>query len=361
MSAPATPPSTALRWLDPWEAPLRLSGFGWLATDRALRRLPLQPPRALPAAVDALAWCTAGGQVRFISDTDVLEVRVTLRTSFGMDCHPAASPYGFEHMPQTGVSGCDLYLGPPGQERFYAVTRFAAGTGAYTSQLLARNGRQPLSFILNLPLFNGVEALQIGLREGAMLAPPPLQHDRPVVFYGTSITHGGCASRPGACYTNILSRRLRLPVLNLGFSGSGQGEPEVAEAIATLEDPALFVLDYQANSGERMDLTLPGFVAALRSRHPTTPILVVSRIRYGKEALSSEPTTGRAGRQCRAYQRTYVDHRRAGGDAHIHYYDGTRLLGRAYDECTVDGVHPNDLGFFKMADGLAPVIATLLQ
>ncbi len=338
-----------------------LSGFGWLATDRALRRLPLQPPRDLPAAVDQLAWCTAGGQVRFISDTDVLEVRVKLRTPFGMDCHPAASPYGFEHMPQTGVSGCDLYLGPPGQERFHAVTRFAAGVGAYSSVLLTRAGRQPLSFILNLPLFNGLEALQIGLRQGAMVAPPTVGSDRPVVIYGTSITHGGCASRPGACYPNILSRRLRVPVLNLGFSGSGQGEPEVAEAIATLTEPALFVLDYQANSGERMDLTLPGFVAALRSRHPATPILVVSRIRYGKEALSSEPATGRAGRRCRAYQRAFVDRLRASGDAHIHYYDGTRLLGRAYDECTVDGVHPNDLGFFKMADALAPVIAALLR
>lgn len=351
----------SLRWLGPWEAPLALTGFGWFAEEGRLRRLPARPPKALPAAVEALAWCTTGGQVRFVSDTDVLELRVRLRTPFGFDCQPPASPYGFEHMAQTGVSGFDLYLGRPGRERFYGVTRFAFGTGAYTCRLLNRAGREPLSFLLNFPLFNGVEELSIGVRAGATLAAPPAYRQaKPVVIYGTSITHGGCASRPGMCFTNILSRQLNVPVLNLGFSGSGQGEPEVAEAIATIPDPALFVLDYQANSGERMDRTLPRFIAALRARHADTPILVLSRIRYGKEALRSEPAMRRLGNRCRAYQRELVKTLRAEGDAHLHYFDGARLLGRDYDECTVDGVHPNDVGFFKMATALEPVIQRLL-
>lgn len=347
-------------WRDPRATPELLSGFAWLGEEGLYRRLPAVPPASLPAAVEELAWCTAGGQLRFVSDTDVLQVRVRLRTAFGMDCQPPASPYGFEHMAQTGVSGFDLYLGAPGRERFFAVTRFAAGARAYRAGLLARVGRTPLSFILNFPLFNGVEELLVGIRAGATFAPALSRPDRPVIVYGTSITHGGCASRPGACYTNVLSRRLGMPVVNLGFSGSGCGEPEVAAAVATVRDPALFLLDYEANSGGRMDETLPGFIAALRARHPDTPILVLSRIRFGREALRTETALRRSGSRCRRYQRELVDALRQAGDAHLHFFDGARLLGRRYDECTVDGVHPNDLGFFKMADALAPVVAWLL-
>jgi len=351
-----------LIWRDPRDAPLALSGFAWFDEDRLFRRLPLCLPRPLPPVVEELAWCTAGGQLRFTSDTDILDIRARLRTPFGMDCAPASGPYGFEHMPQTGVSGFDLYLGEPGRERFYAVTRFPAGAGEYECRLLGRAGRAPLSFILNFPLFNGVKELSIGLRAGASLAAPPsCRLASPVVVYGTSITHGGCASRPGASYTNILSRGLNVPFVNLGFSGSGQGEPEVAEAIATIRRASLFVLDYEANSGGRMDATLPGFISALRARHAETPILVLSRIRFSKEALSSEPAMRHAGNRCRAYQRELVAALRAAGDTNLHFYDGSRLLGRGYDECTVDGTHPNDLGFFKMAAGLEPVIRKLLN
>jgi lysophospholipase L1-like esterase len=353
--------SIELLWHNPQDAPFQLSGFGWLNEERLLRRLPYNPPKPLPPIVDELAWCTVGGQLRFISDTDVLDIRVKLRTPFGMDCAPPPSPYGFDHMAQTGISGFDLYLGEPGKEHFYGVTRFAFGTGEYACRLLNRAGREPLSFILNFPLFNGVEELHIGIRAGAMLAaPPPYRVDAPVVIYGTSITHGGCASRPGTCFTNVLSRRLNVPFVNLGFSGSGQGEPEVAEAVATINKASLFILDYQENSGERIDRTLPGFITALRARHPDTPILVVSGIRYGKQSLRSESAIWKSNKQCRAYQRKLVETLRAAGDMKIHYFDGVRLFGRDYDECTVDGVHPNDLGFFKMATALAPVIQTLL-
>ncbi|MHB0935269.1 MAG: SGNH/GDSL hydrolase family protein [Armatimonadota bacterium] len=348
-------------WHAPYDEPFQLCGFPWFGGDRIFRRLPLRLPKPLPPAVELLSWCTAGGQVRFTSDTDILKVKVRLREQFGMDCAPPAGPYGFEHMAHTGVSGFDLYLGEPGAERFWGVTRFPSGAQEYECQLLGRAGRAPLSFILNFPLFNGVEELQIGIGAGASVeAPPPYRLDRPVVVYGTSITHGGCASRPGACYTNILSRRLNVPVVNLGFSGSGQGEREVAEAIATVQHPALFVLDYEANSGGKMDATLPGFIEVLRAAHPDTPILVVSRIRFGKESLKSEPGIRKAGNRCRAYQKGLVEHLRAAGDQQLHFFDGAKLLGRDYDECTVDGVHPNDLGFFKMAHGLAPVIQALL-
>ena len=357
-----TRPATedGLVWYAPHEKPFKLAGFNWFPKDHVYRRLPLNGP--LPPAIERLAWCCAGGQVRFTSDTDKLVVKAKLREPFGLDCVPFASPYGPEHMPQTGASGFDLYLGPPGAACFHAVTRFPAGCGEYHCQLLNRTGREPLEFTLNFPLFNGVDEILIGLNPDASVQPPPAYRlENPVVVYGTSITHGGCASRPGSCYTNILSRRLNVPFVNLGFSGSGNGEPEVAKVIASVRDPALFVLDYEANSGlEGLTKTLANFIAILRARHKQTPILVVSKVRFAQEALKSEPEQQRVREKCKAFQKGLIMKLRAAGDTHIHFLDGSTLLGKNYHECSVDGVHPTDHGFFKMADGLHPVLEKLL-
>ncbi len=217
-------------------------------------------------------------------------------------------------------------------------------------------------FTLNFPLFNGVHEILIGLNRDASVRPPPAYRlDQPVVVYGTSITHGGCASRPGSCYTNILSRRLNVPFINLGFSGSGKGEPEVAKAVASIRDPSLFVLDYEGNSGlEGLQQTLANFIAILRAKHKRIPILVVSKIRFAQEALKSEPELQRSREMCKAFQKGMVMKLRAAGDTHLHFVDGSTLLGKNYHECAVDGVHPTDQGFFKMADGLQPVLEKLL-
>ena len=351
-----------LVWYVPDEQPFKLVGFPWFSQDRVYRRLPLKTPRPLPPAVERLAWCCAGGQVKFTSDTDKLVVKVKLREPFGIDCQPFASPYGPEHMAQTGVSGFDLYIGAPGKEAFYGVTRFPSGAGEYRCQLLGRSGREPLHFTLNFPLFNGVNEMLIGLSAGASVqGPPAYRLDKPVVVYGTSITHGGCAARPGSCYTNILARRLNVPFINLGFSGSGKGEPEVAEAVALVGDPAMFILDYEANCRqEDIARTMTDFIAILRGRHREVPIMVVSKIRFAMEAIRSEPGEQESREKCKAIQKDLVKTLRTAGDKHLQFLDGSTLLGTNYDECTVDGIHPTDLGFFGMAEGMCPIVEKLL-
>jgi len=215
---------------------------------------------------------------------------------------------------------------------------------------------------LNFPLYRGVEQVSVGLERGARIEPPPpYADDRPVVVYGTSITQGGCAARPGMAYTNILSRRLNRPFVNLGFSGSGRGEPEVARCVAAVPNPALFLLDYEANAwaDRQLERTLPGFIDILRERHAETPILVVSKIRYPRELLEPDVLQGAADR--RAFQRDLVDQRRAAGDANVHFLDGAGLLGDDFDECTVDGSHPTTLGFWRMARGLEPALRRILS
>jgi hypothetical protein len=161
-------------------------------------------------------------------------------------------------------------------------------------------------------------------------------------------------------YTNILSRRINLEFLNLGFSGNGKGEPELAHILADIPDPACLILDYEANcvSTELLQQTLPDFISIYRDKHPLTPILVVSRITHAKEKFDAQMARDRADR--RQIQSLAVERQRGKGDTNIYFCDGSKLLGDDAHECTVDGSHPTDLGFLRMADGLTPILQRIL-
>ncbi|OGV58177.1 MAG: hypothetical protein A2X49_03150 [Lentisphaerae bacterium GWF2_52_8] len=343
-----------LCWRSPLGKPFRLDGFYWFPKHKLFRRMPLVK---LPEGVEAMACHTAGGQLRFRSDTKRLSIRASLLDASVM-----------YHMAQTGSCGFDLYLGKPGEQRFRSVSIFTPGSTEYECELMKKPIAQMREFTLNFPLYSGVDRLEIGLDEGASLqAPSPFEDIHPVVIYGTSIIQGGCASRPGHCLTNILSRRMNRPFINLGFSASGKGEPEVAEIMAQIRkpEPSLFILDYEANtpSTESYRETIPNFIRILRQKHPRTPILLVSRIRFSYEV----PEDG-AALQDNAWrkerfelQTKIVKDLRGAGDRNLHFLDGGILLGEDYDECTVDGIHPIDFGFQRMASAIEPVIRRLIR
>lgn len=340
-----------IAWFLPDDPCFRLDGFAFRAPGGLYRRLAADPE--LPAAVNVLAGHTSGGMLSFRTDSRSIRLRVRLS-----DCSR------MNHMPATGFGGCDLYLGPPGRRRFAGVARFDYAADGYEVSLLERDRCEMEEFQLNFPLYSGVDAIALGLDEGAKLeAPAPWSDPAPVVVYGSSITQGGCASRPGSSFTAILSRAFDRPFLNFGFSGNGKGEPAVISAIAQVENPALFVLDYQANAGAAgIRATLAGAIDILRKAHPSVPVLVVSQIRWNRELLEtgSDFLHGADAAEALAFQRDEVERRRAAGDRLVFFLNGEELTGPDWHECTVDGVHPTDLGFHRMAAGLLPVINELL-
>jgi lysophospholipase L1-like esterase len=339
------PDLEGLEWHSPNRAPFRLSGFAWFAQDGVYRRMPVRPSHRLPEAVDALANCTAGGQIAFRTDSGRLAVLVHL-----------AGPATMDHMPATGQCGFDCYL----EGRYMATARLRPARRRYAHLLFSLPRGTKREVTLNFPLYQGVRKVFVGLDAGARVLPPPTwEDDRPVVVYGTSITQGGCASRPGMAWTNVLSRRLNRPFVNLGFSGSGRGEPEVARVMAEIPDPALLVLDYEGNAGESVRPTLPPFLRILRAAHPRAPILVISRTRFAREVFHPEKLRQHFAR--RDFQRDLVRKLRAKGDRRLFFQDGSAILGKEdWEEFAVDGVHPSDLGFLRIANALTPVFRRAL-
>lgn len=342
-------PNGQLLWYD-----LRLldvEGQGWKDTKAPYDRLPAKAEGVVREPVWNLSRHSAGLCVRFVTDSPTIQARWTL-TNKGL-----AMP----HMPATGVSGLDLYIrsAKDGSWRWLANGR---PTQSPTNSLTLVNGLTPVKreYLLYLPLYNGVSAVELGIPKERTLAKgptrPPLKQ-KPIVFYGTSITQGGCASRPGMVYTAILGRRLDRPVINLGFSGNGKMEPEMARLLAEL-DTAVYVIDCLPNMSaqEVADRAAP-FVQTLLHAHPKTPVLLVEDRTYANawafERVQQRQAAGRAALR-KVYDKLIAD--KAGG---VHYFAGDKQLGADNDD-TVDGSHPTDLGFLRQAEAFLPALTALM-
>jgi len=339
----------ALTLYNPADPPIRLAGFAWFARDRVYHRLPRIFPKSFRVELECVAAHGTGGQIQFQTDSARVAVKVKLNEA-----------HSLYHMTAVGQGGFDCYIGPPCEQYMAGITRFDRAATEYEAVVLNAPDRQLRNVTLNFPLYSGVEEVQIGLDDGAqLLAPPPYADDRPIIVYGTSITQGGFASRPGMLPTNILSRWSNRPYINLGFSANGKGDPEVAEAMVEIPNPALFVLDYEANAHlEGLKNTLETFIGILRATHLKTPILVVSRLHYNSDQL--DPASEATRLVTRDFQRDTVERLSEAGDEHLAFLDGGPLLGGDdYFECTVDGGHPTDLGFLRIAQGWWPVINSL--
>ena len=315
-----------LTFFDANKPPFSIHGL--LSEGDGFRRLPQAVAEQVSPEVTQLSLHTAGGRVRFCTDSPVIALR--------------AEMHAIEKMPHfalTGSGGFDLFDTEGYLGTFIPPFGFSDGF----SSKKALDGRKLRQLTVHFPLYSGVKRLLIGVVKGSRLAPAPAYESLPVVFYGSSITQGGCASKPGSAFPAMVGQMLTRDHINLGFSGSCRGEPAMAEYLAALPMSA-FVCGYDHNAPtlvhlERTHLPL---VRAVREAHPDIPILLLNR---PKADLNAEEQSRLAviRRTCEA-----VGGRLLTGDALI--------PAQIAPWATVDGVHPNDLGFYAMARAVAAAL-----
>ena len=309
-------------------------------------RLPSSAEGKVTDAVWNLSRDSAGMMARFKTSSSAISVHYKVRKS----------QLGMPHMPATGVSGIDLYARDnDGKWKWVQVTKPA--TQEVQTDII--QGVEPgvREYAAYLPLYNGMEFLKIGVEKGASfegLAP----RGKPIVFYGTSITHGACASRPGMVHTNIFGRKLDMPIVNLGFSGNGRMDQAVGEFLIQL-DAAVFVIDCLPNM-QPADVTAKcePLVKQLRAAKPNTPIVLVEDRRFTNDWIT--PKKRQFHTDNHAALRKAYDSLVAQGIEKLFYINGDSLYGDDTEGAT-DASHANDLGFMRQADVFEPVLRKALS
>lgn len=307
------------------------------------KRLPDAVAETVNEGVKGLNYATAGGRIRFCTDSQYVAIRAVMPHISHMS-----------HFAMTGSSSFDLYIDDPdsGISRFHRPFRIATDAKNGYESILKFSTKMKRYFTINFPSYSHVKDLFIGLQEDAMVGEGLKYRDiPPVVYYGSSITQGACASRPGNAYQNVIARRMNLDFINLGFSGNGKAEDTIVEYMAGLKMSA-FVSDYDHNAPTTTYLreTHCKMYEKIRAANPDIPYIMISRIDFD---CNYEQNIRRRDVIIDTYRFA-----RANGDNNVYYIDGASVFRGPYqDMCTTDGCHPTDMGFALMADAVENELA----
>lgn len=314
--------------------------FG-LIDDVFFRRMPEEVARNVNEGVYGLHTNTSGGRIRFRTDSEYVAIRAVM-----------PDKVVFSHMPITGVSGFDMYTGEDYIRTFIPPVDLQGGF----EEVHHFADRCEREIMIHFPLYNKVKDLYIGVKRGSSFKEhTPYTNPNKIVYYGSSITQGACVSRPGLAYTSQVSLKVQCDFVNLGFSGSAKGEPVIAEYIAGL-NPDIFVMDYDHNAPtlEFLENTHEKFFNTFRKIQKSTPVVILSAPNVG---FGGENWIKRRDTVYRTYKKAINS-----GDSNVFFIDGKQLWGDDdWRECSVDRTHPNDIGHYRMAQNLIPVIQKIWQ
>lgn len=308
--------------------------------EKGFFRMKEEDASLISPGVKGLCRATSGGRIRFQTDSPYVAIRVR---SPLREMPPHISP--------AGCVGFDLYRNGRFCGFFPPPQNTAAGYESVVRFLEEGNAEITIHF----PLYSEVEEVEFGIQKDALLKEAPLACDKKILFYGSSITQGGCVSRAGLSYVNILAKDLQCDILNLGFSGNALGEVKMAEYLAGL-NPDIFVMDYEHNAPtvEHLEKTHEAFYRAFREKCPTTPILMLSSPDF--------PFKPESRKKRRSVILQSFEKGKRNGDRNLFFVDGEKFYPKDFwDACSVDTIHPNDVGHLFMAKTLYPILKEILE
>lgn len=339
-----------ITWHDVHEAPFSLHGFFEPKKGEVFCRLPADVAEATSLGVDRLSRESAGGRVRFSTNSPYIAIRAKYRAV-------GRSP----HLTLVSSAGFDLYV--DGEFGSYLVKEFRMPYKMVEGyeQIIKHGCKSMRSYTINFPVHAAVESLEVGIAPDARLGQARSYRDvKPIVFYGSSIVHGTAATRPGTAYPAMISRELNVDYINLGFSGSALGEPVLAKYMATLP-MSVFVCDYDHNAPDvaYLEETHYPLYEVIREKNPDVPYIMITRP-HGPMHRTKAFRGALAFRD--VIMASYLK-ARGTGDENVYFIDGMSFFATAahQTDCQVDGLHPNDAGFMRMADGIGFVIRQILE
>ena len=334
-----------IEWFNIRKAPFKI--YGLLDDGEQFFRMPIEIAEKVSEGVTGLNKCTSGGRVRFATDSSFVAIAVE-QPDFWIGPHITALSSG----------GFDLYCDDGRNKGFFGSFQPDCNIKK-TRNVVRFAGRDwdegVHNFTINFPLYAGVNDVYVGIKKGSTLSEGKAYEDKlPIVYYGSSITQGGCASRPGTCYQNLICTQNNTDYIHLGFSGNAKGEDVMAEYIASLP-MSVFVYDYDHNApdADHLKKTHERFLRIIKDKHPNVPVIMLSK-----------PTLNINDYQDSQRRQVIIDtynKLKAEGDNNVYFIDGYEMLkGEFENECLVDYCHPTDLGFSRMASAIFKILNLII-
>lgn len=334
-------------WYDAESFPFSLHGVYYDSENSVYRRMPKGVAKSVNNGVLYGSTYGVGGRVRFVTDSPYIAIKCS-----------ANSDNALARMPIFATHSLSLYVDGKYSNAFYVedkdIWNAKPNQLAFSRSIVIDENFKERNIEICFPLYTAVNKLFIGVKNGSKVLPSKkYKHEKPMVFYGSSITQGGCTSHAGNEYTALLSRWLDSDYINLGFSGSAKGEPKMAEYLSSLS-PSIFVLDYDHNAPteEHLKSTYRPVFDKIREVHPLTPIVMMS---------APNPEILYHGDKRKEIIKSVYETALSNGDKNVYFVDGSEFFLEDRDCCTVDLVHPNDYGFYKMAKKLYPLFNKILN
>ena len=335
-----------MKLLECKDHPIKVFGLMNFYKNGSMMRLPEEMMEKMPQ-LRQFGSRSTGGRICFRTNTKELYIKLVSKT-FILD----------SFITQPSSSGIDVYIGDRTKGTFIGSVfpTGMRGTDPNVSEKTFTLDGKMTDITLYMPKNEILENVYIGIGDDALIeAPTPYENEKPVIFYGSSITEGGCAGRVGNAYNAALSRQLNMDYINFGFSGCAKGEPEMAEFIASLP-MSVFVMDYDYNASNAKHLaqTHEPFFRIIREKNPTLPILMLSNPNYRIKREDSEARL--------AVIRNTYENAIKNGDKNVYFVSGENFYAESDPfACTVDNVHPNDCGFFHMAKEIRKTLEPIFK
>lgn len=353
----------AVKWITVGLEPnIEINGLAWFDENNSLYyRLPVREKENITNGAWLASKCPSGARVRFKTDSTQLKLSINhgMDKKSNVEFDPWLYNYVKDYMSPLASRGIDLYRDEPGNMSYCLTTVPTEISKHYIHTFNIMNpSRQMREFTLYLPVYGELAELKIGVDPNAVIQKPTeYKIKKPIVFYGTSITQGGYASRGSNSFAAIVGRRLNADIVNLGFAGSGCGE-EIMAKLMTEIGASVYVVDSVANmNSQLMKERYEKFITILRQTKPNIPVVLMTRFKYTHEYRPD--TIAIYDEQHEPLFATYEKLKKQ-GDENIYLFDAATVIKPGGDHPTVDGGHLSDTGFYVIADALTPFLKKIL-
>ncbi len=217
--------------------------------------------------------------------------------------------------------------------------------------------REMKECIIYLPLYSELDGLEIGVNKGATIEALPMPFRHKIAVFGSSFTHGSCASGAGLTWPAFLSRSTGMQLCSFGMSGNSKLQAVMGQILGETKADAYICDAFSNPSITQIGARIRPFIEAIRKSNPNAPIIFINTIYRESRNFSARYDKREQSR---------IDYVESVMAAVTKEYKGVYFVNvpnqTGTDHLTsADGTHPYSYGYHRWAQAIEKPILKILK